>query len=160
MAQEPQQRFALLWGRGACGVWLTAYILHNYKTHKKKCRGPWAVRGAGAARSRPVTSSDDLRAHHSVGCCSWVASRPDSAGSGGGSRIEALALPGAGSQPRWELDLRRSLRLRPTSSPPRFQAERPGDHDGGEHYTCTLPGPEPRVTRSIVDSGELASWIY
>ena len=63
---------------------------------------------------------------------------------------EALALAGVGSQLPWELDLRRSLRLRQTSSPPRFQAGRPGDHDGGEHY-CTLPGPALRVTPFIVE---------
>ena len=111
----------------------------------------WPLVPGSPRRSRLVTPSDDLRAHHPAGCYSWVASRPDSAGSAGWSRREALALAGAGSQPPWELDLRRSLRLRQTSSPPRFQAERPGDHDGGEHYTCTLLGPEPRVTRSIVD---------
>ena len=99
-------------------------------------------------RSRLVTPSDDLRAHHPAGCYSWVASRPDSAGSAGWSRREALALAGAGSQPPWELDLRRSLRLRQTSSPPRFQAERPGDHDGGEHYAHAAGARAPRDTPS------------
>ena len=100
------------------------------------------------AQSRLVTPSDDLRAHHPAGCYSWVASRPDSAGSAGWSRREALALAGAGSQPPWELDLRRSLRLRQTSSPPRFQAERPGDHDGGEHYAHAAGARAPRDTPS------------
>ena len=108
-------------------------------------------------RSRLVTPSDDLRAHHPAGCYSWVASRPDSAGSAGWSRREALALAGAGSQPPWELDLRRSLRLRQTSSPPRFQAERPGDHDGGEHYAHAAGACAPRDTPS--SSSPLASYL-
>ena len=108
----------------------------------------WPLVPGSPRRSRLVTPSDDLRAHHPAGCYSWVASRPDSAGSAGWSRREALALAGAGSQPPWELDLRRSLRLRQTSSPPRFQAERPGDHDGGEHYAARCRGPRSRDTPS------------
>ena len=116
----------------------------NWMTIQERPRAPhylWPLVPGSPRRSRLVTPSDDLRAHHPAGCYSWVASRPDSAGSAGWSRREALALAGAGSQPPWELDLRRSLRLRQTSSPPRFQAERPGDHDGGEHYAVRCRGP-------------------
>ena len=70
--------------------------------------------------SRPVIPSDDLRAHLGAALGSLHGRIvPEAAlGSGGRSRIEALALLGAGSRPRWELDLRRSPRLRHTSSPP------------------------------------------
>ena len=132
-------------------------ILHYFNgvlaRNTRSCNCPrgddrWPLVPGSPRRSRLVTPSDNLRAHHPAGCYSWVASRPDSAGSAGWSRREALALAGAGSQPPWELDLRRSLRLRQTSSPPRFQAERPGDHDGGEHYAHAAGARAPRDTPS------------